>query len=378
MYKEKELINNQYEVHRCLIGGMAYVYIVVDQVTDRQYAIKMPKPECLADPETAKRFEREARTWINLGDQENIVRAIACFRSKEPLLVLEFIDGLSLDRLIRAEPGGLELGQTLRLAVQIARGLHYAHGCEMPGGLRGVVHRDLKPSNIMITKKCTAKLTDFGLARAHDESDLTSMNRLMGTLPYMPPEQFVDAHTVTEKADIYSLGVVYYQMVTANLPFPRATLPEMFNQVRNNEPEPIATYREGVEPALVQLIMECLEKKPENRPETALLLAERLEDMRAKLEPPDTTLRPCRSCGYVANKPHLKCPVCEAAAEQQQATTEPSIWRCPSCGNENPTTFRFCTSCRCWICKGCYHTNPTSFAYCSHCGTPQLGGENVA
>ncbi len=377
MYHEKDIINGQYEVRRRLMGGMGYVYIAIDQVSERTLAIKTLKDELIGIPDATARFEREGKTWINLGNHDNIVHAIAFQRGRSPLLLLEYVDGLSLQRLLRDEPGGLAVGQAICFAQQIANGLAYAHRCPMPGGTCGVIHRDLKPGNIMITRSCVAKLTDLGLALGRAESRLTSTHAALGTLPYMPPEQWQNAHTVTHQADIYALGAVLYEMLAGVRAFTGQSPAELMYQVHNLAPPPISDFRDNIDPALVKLVMQCLAKRPEDRPESAFHVAEQLETIDRPVSPNRSASPSCLQCGYVPNKRHLSCPVCDRPFRVRQRSPHESEGKC-SCGAVVPGDYRFCTRCgrerNVAFCAVCGERNLADFRFCCHCGAP-LGTE---
>ncbi len=377
MYEKQELINNQYEVLERLAGGMGYVYIVLDQVSEKTFAIKTLKDELLENKIAAVRFEREARTWINLGAHENVVHALSFQRGKQPLLILEYVDGLNLQRIVSAEPAGLSMVQVLNFATQMADGLAFAHGCQMPGGTTGVVHRDLKPGNIMITSHGVAKLTDFGLARAQDDSELTCSGKAMGTFPYMPPEQWKDAHSVTGKADIYSLGIVFYEMVVGMRPFPPAAPAEIMFQTLHILPEPVASYRPDVDPQLADLIQRCLNKVPEDRPDSADSIAEELRAIHDRMAGELNFPASCPTCGYVANRESLCCIVCGTTVERQSSRPEEAARVC-GCGAEVPVAYHFCIQCGKELrpegmCGACETTNPPDYQFCCQCGS-QLAG----
>ena len=372
MFKEHELINGQYEVQRTLAGGMGYVYIVHDQVTGNQYAIKTIKDAIQQSPEACQRFEREARTWINLGLHPNIVHAVTFHRGKQPLLLLEYIQGPNLRRLLSSEPGGLDFYEIYYLALQIAKGLDYAHSHVFPGAAAvGVVHRDLKPDNVMITTSHMAKLTDFGLAKARDDSALTAPCSAMGTLPYMPPEQFMDARTADGKSDLYSFGVMLYEMVTGARPFSGSSSPELMHKIFHTTPAPVEELRGGVSHPLALLIRACMQKDAAARPVSARPVIDQLEELIAKERKPAAR---CRVCGYVPRKQHMLCPLC-GAERVEEVPTQTALQRCV-CGEEMPQDYRFCLSCGRTLglpagevaCPACGSGNPPGFQYCQSCG----------
>jgi serine/threonine-protein kinase len=372
MHQVKDLINEQYEVRQRLFGGMACVYIVFDQVAERMLAIKTLREELLESPEAAARFEREARTWINLGVHENIVHALAFQRRPQPQLFLEYIDGLSLQKLLRAEPGGLAVRQVVRFARHLSLGLDYAHTRPMPGGRQGIVHRDLKPGNVMITRGAVAKLTDFGLALAQADSQLTSSHLTLGTLPYMPPEQWENAHAVTERADLFALGAVLYEMLTGVRAFPAQTAPELMFQIYNVVPAPIATYRRDAPAALAELIMDCLKKAPRERPASASAVLERLDAIEASLPPDASPGLVCPGCGYAPHKVRSECPVCGVSLASEPERRDDPMWTC-RCGRLAPRRYRYCIHCgqdstTLGHCPACGEMNAPQYRFCTRCG----------
>ena len=348
--------------------------------------------------EWRSRFEREARNWISLGVHENIVHALSFIRCDKPILILEFVEGQDLDRFVKNEPGGMALLQALEFGIQIARGLAHAHTCAMPRGSGGLIHRDLKPSNVLVTKQCSVKLTDFGLSIARGDTHWT--RGYLGTIAYTPPEQFKDSHSVTKKADIYACGVLLYEMVTGNLPFPLCEERMMIDRIFNGDPESISTFREDVDPPLVDLINRCMMKDPGNRPETADELLAALCRIRKGLSPETGLHPPCVKCGYLGKKEHVICPICDVAYPSRSSGREGETWRC-DCGCEVPSSFWYCLSCGqpstlprgarvttkmrsgvfadCHVrrgiqgqrkrCTNCHCESPQTHIYCCHCGS---------
>jgi predicted Ser/Thr protein kinase len=197
-------------------GGMGVVYKVRQRHLNRLVAVKILPPSVGADPAFAERFTREAQALAQL-NHPNIVQVYDFGRTDEFFyFVMEYVDGVNLRALIHGQK--LEPEQALKIIPQICDALQFAHD-------EGIVHRDIKPENILIDKKGRVKIADFGLAkllgRAHEELSLTGTGQLMGTLGYMAPEQLQQAHSVDHRADIYSLGVVFYEMLTGKLPIGR-------------------------------------------------------------------------------------------------------------------------------------------------------------
>src|SRR5271155_5833788 len=196
-------------------GGMSTVYLAFDTVLERPVAIKLMHREIAADSDQLERFRREARSVAQLS-HPHIVTVIDAGEDEHqpgvgaPYIVLEYVEGETLKDLIRRE-GPLEIPQAIAYAIEIARALGTAHEHQ-------IVHRDVKPQNILISSEGSAKITDFGIARSLTEEGLTMAGRVLGTTDYVSPEQAL-GHRVTGQSDLYSLGIVLYEMLTGEVPF---------------------------------------------------------------------------------------------------------------------------------------------------------------
>jgi serine/threonine-protein kinase len=203
-------------------GGMSTVYRAFDTVLERQVAIKIMHREIAADSDQLERFRREAKSVAQL-NHPHVVTVIDAGEEPSPdgaesihgevgspYIVLEYVDGETLKDLIRRE-GALEIPQALAYAIEIARALGAAHE-------RQIVHRDVKPHNVLISEEGGAKITDFGIARTLTEEGLTMAGRVLGTTDYVSPEQAL-GEAVTGQSDLYSLGIVLYEMLTGEVPF---------------------------------------------------------------------------------------------------------------------------------------------------------------
>lgn len=229
-------------------GGMGAVYKARQPGLDRLVAVKILPPEIGADPAFAERFTREARALARLSHQ-NIVSVFDFGQADGQFyFVMEFVDGMNLRQLI--ETGGLKPEEALAIVPQICEALQFAHNA-------GIVHRDIKPENILVDKQGRVKIADFGLAKllgkARAEVTLTGAHQAMGTLHYMAPEQIRGAGDVDHRADIYSLGVVFYEMLTGQLPIGKFEPPSKRVQVdvrldevvlRSLENEPARRYQQ--------------------------------------------------------------------------------------------------------------------------------------
>src|SRR5271170_5269727 len=200
-------------------GGMSTVYLAFDTVLERPVAIKLMHREIASDSDQLERFRREARSVAQL-NHPHIVTVIDAGEEPSddgqlpavgtPYIVLEYVEGETLKDLIRRE-GPLEIPRAIAYAIEIARALGAAHE-------RLIVHRDVKPQNVLIGVEGSAKITDFGIARTLTEEGLTMDGRVLGTTDYVSPEQAL-GQSVTGQSDLYSLGIVFYEMLTGDVPF---------------------------------------------------------------------------------------------------------------------------------------------------------------
>jgi eukaryotic-like serine/threonine-protein kinase len=191
-------------------GGMSTVYRAFDTVLERQVAVKVMHRDIAQSPDQLERFRREARAVAQL-NHPHIVQVIDAGEDDAmPFIVFEYVEGETLKERIR-RTGGLAIPEALAYAIEVARALGAAHA-------RGIVHRDVKPQNVLVDEEGSAKVTDFGIARTLDQDGLTADGRVLGTTDYVSPEQAL-GHAVTGQSDLYSLGVVLYEMLTGDVPF---------------------------------------------------------------------------------------------------------------------------------------------------------------
>jgi eukaryotic-like serine/threonine-protein kinase len=237
-------------------GGMGIVYKAHDTKLDRTVALKFLPQHAGVNESEKRRFFHEAQAASAL-EHSNIcnIHSIEETEDGQIFIVMAYYDGMSLKEKIGQGP--LPLQDVLSYAVQITSGLQKAHE-------KGVIHRDLKPANIFITNDDQVKIIDFGLAKATQRSMLTQSGTTLGTVPYMSPEQ-AQGNKVDYRTDIWSLGVVMYEMVTGRLPFTSEYDTALVYSILNEEPEPVTGLRSGVPMALEEIILKCLEKDPQNR-----------------------------------------------------------------------------------------------------------------
>jgi serine/threonine protein kinase len=284
-------------------GGMGVVYKARQRELNWLVAVKILPPSVGDDPAFAERFTREAQA-LALLNHPNIVQVYDFGRTDEFFyFVMEYVDGLNLRALIR--DGKLKPEEALKIVPQICEALQFAHD-------EGIVHRDIKPENILIDKKGRVKIADFGLAkllgRAPEELSLTGTGQLMGTLGYMAPEQLQQAHSVDHRADIYSLGVVFYEMLTGQLPIGRFEPP---------------SKRVHVDVRLDEIVLRSLESEPDRRYQHASEVKTDLETIAGDASSPKTaSLRSesrnlettyCAACGSTNHANNLCCTNCGVA-----------------------------------------------------------------
>ena len=250
------LLKNRYRLGRVLgRGGMCIVYQAWDTKLQRNVAVKRLEPPLNEDPRTRARFDREGRALAQLS-HPNVVTLIDRGSSdNDEYLVFEYVEGRSLKDVIRE--GLMGLSEFGRIAGQIAEGLAAAH-------VTGIVHRDVKPQNILIDRNGHAKVTDFGIATGPDWTRVTRAGSIIGSARYMSPEQ-IRSRPVDARSDVYSLGIVMYEMLTGLPPFDGTNMPEIARMHLNNTPAPISAVRAQLPEGLERVVLRCLEKLPEDR-----------------------------------------------------------------------------------------------------------------
>ncbi len=276
MINEQHVFNNRYRLDRKLgEGGMATVYCGTDTLLRRRVAIKVLREQYASDQEFVRRFYQEAESAARLS-HPNIVNTYDVGREGDTYyIVMELVDGPSLGEMI-ASDGKLPEPVAIDYAAQICNGLAYAHR-------QGLLHRDIKPANILITKDDVVKLSDFGIARAMSQQTMamTRPGLIMGSVYYLSPEQ-AQGHELHETSDLYSVGVVLYQMLTGQLPYTgdspvTVALKHVSDAVPTIDPE-----SSGVSPALASIVNRLLQKHPDNRFQSASEVASALREARER------------------------------------------------------------------------------------------------
>ena len=270
-------------------GGMGVVYRAEDPELGREVALKLLPAEMADNPKRLERFRREAKAVAAI-NHPNIV-TIHSIESVETthFLTMELVEGESLDHLI--PPGGMPLAKVFEIAVPLADALSSAHES-------GIVHRDLKPANVMITGENRIKVLDFGLAKLVEDpeasdleatafptqaTELTAEGMVMGTAPYMSPEQ-VEGRAMDHRTDIFSLGIVLYEMATGKRPFAGDTSAALVSSILRDSPPTVTEINESLPRHLARIIQHCLEKDPEARYQSAKDVRNELKSLRREVD----------------------------------------------------------------------------------------------
>lgn len=254
-------------ISRIAIGGMGEVWQAKDEVILRDVAIKILKPEYLSDPSFLERFRTEARHAARV-NHEGIANVFDYGEdSGSAFLVMELVPGDSLAKILEHDKS-LPTDRVLDIVAQTARALFAAHE-------EGMVHRDVKPGNLLITPEGHVKITDFGIARVADQVSLTATGQVMGTVQYLAPEQ-ATGKPASPATDIYSLGIVAYEALAGKRPFTGDSQMAIAMAQINEAPPALPS---NIDPGVQTLILSCLAKKPGQRPESAMVLAQRAESL---------------------------------------------------------------------------------------------------
>lgn len=264
-----DLIKKRYRILELLgEGGMAFVFKAKDEQLERNVAIKTLKPIYISDSNFVSRFKREAQTAANL-NHPNIVQIFDWgVEENEPYFVMEYVEGTTLSSVL-AKNKRVNISDALYIGSQVSAALHEAHE-------NNLVHRDIKPGNIMITPGGKIKVTDFGIVSIQDEdSDITKSGTILGTANYISPEQ-AQGLPVSKQSDLYSLGVVLYELITGKTPFDGDTPISIATKHLTEKPKPISELINDIPTGVEKIVLKLLNKKQINRYKSA-------EDLRAAL-----------------------------------------------------------------------------------------------
>lgn len=269
-------LDGRYEIHELLgVGGMAYVYKAYDNIEKRWVAIKILKEELAGNSDFLSRFRNESKA-IAVLSHPNIVKVYdVSFGDRIQYIVMEYIDGITLKQYIEQQ-GEIKWREALYFTVQILRALQHAHE-------KGIIHRDIKPQNIMLLEDGTIKVTDFGIARFSQAETQTMTDKAIGSVHYIAPEQARGGY-INDKADIYSVGVMLYEMLTGQLPFVADNAVSVAIMQMQAEPTPPSRINPSIPKGLEEITMHAMEKNPAQRFPSAADMLEDVERFRRNPE----------------------------------------------------------------------------------------------
>ena len=273
MIVKGQRINGRYEIIRSIgEGGMANVYLAYDTILNRNVAVKLLRGDLANDEKFVKRFQREAIAASSLNHPNIVEMYDVGVDEGNYFIVMEYIDGITLKSLIKKR-GALTVRETIDIMLQITSAIACAHDSY-------IIHRDIKPQNVMILDDGVAKITDFGIAMAMKATELTQTNTVMGSVHYLPPEQ-ANGKGSTVKSDIYSLGIMMYEMLIGKVPFKGENAVEIaMKQI--NEPIPsVVKINPEIPQSVENIILKATAKNPKNRYES---VNEMHEDLKHALE----------------------------------------------------------------------------------------------
>ena len=253
-------------------GGMAMVFEADDLLRNAVVAVKILKEEFASDEVSVQRFINESKAVLMLS-HTNIVKIFdVSVKGEHKYIVMEYIDGITLKSYIERK-GALSVKETISYSIQILRALEHAH-------IGGVIHRDIKPQNIMLLKNGQIKVTDFGIAKLPDAKTLTATDKAIGTVYYISPEQAAGEKGIDRRTDLYSVGVMMYEMLTGKLPFDGENPVSIALKQINEQPKAPTEVLDTIPKGLEQIILFAMEKDKEKRFQTATQMIELLQKVR--------------------------------------------------------------------------------------------------
>jgi eukaryotic-like serine/threonine-protein kinase len=319
------------------VGGMSTVYLALDQRLERSVAVKLLAEHLADDPAFVSRFRREALSAARLV-HPNIVQVFDFGFDEaqhQHFIVMEHVPGRSCAELLR-DRGRLEIGEAVEIITQACRGLDYAHR-------NGVIHRDVKPGNLLVSEAEVVKLADFGIARATDQSSITQVGSVLGTAAYLAPEQ-ARGEEAGPRADIYSLGVVAYQLMSGRLPYEAASLSELALKQQREAPMPLDRLNRAVPHTLSDAVAMALALDKAQRPSDAATFAEALRRGARGIDPftaitqyePRTPTAEAPTSHLTAATTHMAPRERPATPGQQRARARPVSDRPPGLPRDRP------------------------------------------
>lgn len=250
-------IDGRYQIIRTIgEGGMANVYLAYDTILDREVAVKILRGDLAGDEKFVKRFQREAKAASSL-NHPNIVEMYDVGEDDgNYFLVMEYVDGRTLKSLIKKR-GALSLTETVDIMLQLTSGIAHAHDSYL-------IHRDIKPQNVLILEDGRAKITDFGIAIALNSAELTQTNSVMGSVHYLPPEQ-ANGSGASIKSDVYSLGILMYELLTGKLPFKGENAVEIAIKQMKEQIPSLKAQNPAIPQSIENIVLKACAKNPKNR-----------------------------------------------------------------------------------------------------------------
>ena len=335
MLSKGQKINDRYEIVKSIgEGGMANVYLANDQILDRKVAVKVLRGDLSADDKFIRRFEREAQSVSNLS-HPNIVEVYDVgVEDGEHYIVMEYIEGKTLKQLLKKREN-LTLTEVIDIMTQLTDGISHAHESY-------IIHRDIKPQNIMIEDNGLIKITDFGIAMALNATQLTQTNSVMGSVHYLPPEQ-ASGKGASVKSDIYSLGILMYELLTGNVPFKGDNAVEIALKHMKDKIPSIRKQNPSIPQAVENILLKAAAKNPRNRYESAkdmhndfvhCLEEEHANDKKIVFEYPENDLDDTTQMEPV-KKESSKKAVKKPANQEDFEDTEELVNEIPSENNED-------------------------------------------
>ena len=302
-----KMLDNRYEILECIgTGGMAVVYKARCHRLNRLVAVKILKPELASDAEFRRRFHDESQAVAMLS-HTNIVTVYDVSHSDGlDYIVMELVDGMTLKQYMQKRGAPLNWREALHFITQIVRALGHAHS-------RGIIHRDIKPQNILVLRDGSVKVTDFGIARITSAAQATLTQEALGSVHYISPEQARGSH-IDGRSDLYSAGVVLYEMLTGRLPFEGETPVSVAIQHINSIPIPPRDLNPSIPPALEAITLKAMAPKVEDRYASADEMLDDLEEFRKN---PDVVPEHAREVEAMLDEPTRVVPVADIKQEAE-------------------------------------------------------------
>ena len=274
MINKGELIDNRYKIVKSIgEGGMANVYLAWDTILEREVAVKILRGDLADDEKFIRRFKREANSASSL-KHPNVVEMYDVGEDNgKYFIVMEYVDGKTLKTLIKKR-GALNLTEAIDIMLQLTSGIACAHDSY-------IIHRDIKPQNVMILEDGRVKITDFGIAMALNNNELTQTNSVMGSVHYLPPEQ-ASGNGSTIKSDVYSLGILMFELLTGKVPFKGENAVEIAIKHMKDQIPSVCKINETIPQSVENIILKACAKNPKNRYEN---VSEMYEDLKTCLDP---------------------------------------------------------------------------------------------